>query len=219
MAGAATHKRLARSTVTRQVSLDGTTTPIALAPLAWSRVGVSFVDIPSLFSVAPFLSRLGLDALFPMGTASFWREFLCRVAFDEDVLERVFDLRCLAAEILRVDDTDRTLMAPKLSAKSDALAVFRVRAVAAQIGWLETSLSAAAVGALCNVEMLLASRYSVRSTSIYHQLLLLLAWEYGLLATWETPDALICVPRRNRPNLNASSLANLPEEFVTCLLH
>ena len=136
-----------------------------------------------------------------METANFWRGCLPAV-FDEDVLERSFDLRCLAAEVLRVDDWDRALMAPKLSAKSDAVAagasadaIFEARAVAAQIGWLETSLPAAAVEALCNVEMLLCSGFSERSMPIYHQLLVFQAWEHGLLATWETPDALICVAR------------------------
>ena len=66
------------------------------------------------------LSGHGIDALLRMGTANFWRESLSPAVFDEDeeVLERSFDLRCLAAEILRVDDWDQVLMAPKLSAKS-----------------------------------------------------------------------------------------------------
>jgi len=74
-------------------------------------------------------------------------------------------------------------------------AIFGVRAVAAQIGWLETSLPAAAVDALCNVEMLLCSGFSERSEQIYHQLLVFEACENGLLATWETPAELVCTTR------------------------
>jgi hypothetical protein len=69
-------------------------------------------------------------------------------------------------------------MAPELPAKSNAMAagasagaIFEARAVAAQIGWLETSLPAAAIDALCNVEMLLSSGFSERTMPIYHQLL------------------------------------------------
>jgi hypothetical protein len=51
---------------------------------------------------------------------------------------------------------------------------------------------AAAVDALCNVESLLASGFSERSMPIYHQLLVFEAYEQGLLATWETSDAMVC---------------------------
>lgn len=148
--------------------------------------------------VSADLSRHGLDALLRMGMTSG----ASPAVFDEDVLERSFDLRCLAAEILRVDDWDRALMAPKLSAKSRAMAMdacsdarFMARVIAAQIGWLETSLLAAAVEALCNVEMLLCSGFSERSEPIYHQLMVFEAWEHGLLATWETSAELVCAPR------------------------
>ena len=124
------------------------------------------------------------------------------MALDEDVLEHVFDLRCLAAEVFRIDDWDRALMVPKLSAKSVAVAtgastdaIFKARAVAAQIGWLETPLPAVAVGALCNVEMLLFSGFSEQSMQVSPQLLVFEAWEHGLVATWETPTELICVGR------------------------
>ena len=90
-------------------------------------------------------------------------------------------------------------MAPKLSAKFDAVAtgasgdaVFQARAIAAQIGWLQTSLAAAAVDALCNVEMLLCSGLSECSMPIYPQLMVFQAWEDGLLATWEMPDEVLC---------------------------
>lgn len=86
--------------------------------------------------VSADLSRHGLDALLRMGMTSG----ASPAVFDEDVLERSFDLRCLAAEILRVDDWDRALMAPKLSAKSRAMAIdacsdarFMARVIAAQM--------------------------------------------------------------------------------------
>jgi hypothetical protein len=148
------------------------------------------------------LRRHGLNALLRMGTASFWHEPLSPVAFDEDVLERSFALRCLAADILRVDDWDRALMAPKLSAKLRALttsgtagAIFEARAVAAQIGWLETSLPAAGVDALCNIEALLSSGFSERSMPIHPQLMVFEACEHGLIATWEMSDEVLCVLR------------------------
>jgi hypothetical protein len=152
------------------------------------------------------LSRHGLDALLRMVTAGFWRDSLSPAVFDEDVVERSFDLRCLATETLRVDDWDRALMVPKLAAKSRAMAtstsaaaIFQARAVAAQIGWLETSLPAAAVEALCNIESLLASGLSECSMPIYHQLMVFQACERGLIATWETPAGLVCVPTNPRP--------------------
>ena len=91
-------------------------------------------------------------------------------------------------------------MAPKLSAKSDAVArgasagaIFEVRAVAAQKGWLETSLPAAAVDALCKRRN--AALLGVLRTlePIYHQLLVFQACVHGLIATWEMPVELLCV--------------------------
>jgi hypothetical protein len=93
------------------------------------------------------------------------------------------------------------LMAPKLLAKQRAIAVqsspeeiFEVRAVAAQIGWLETSLPAAAAKAVSTIEDLLSAGHGEDSLAIYHQLNVFEACEHGLLATWETPDGLVCVP-------------------------
>jgi hypothetical protein len=93
-------------------------------------------------------------------------------------------------------------MAPKLLAKSKAIAgnasaeaVFEVRAVGAQIGWLETSIPMAAVEAVANVELFLSSGFSEHDEPVHHQLRGFEAYELGLLATWETPSAVICVPR------------------------
>ena len=106
----------------------------------------------------------------------------------------------LANEILGVEGHDRALMAPKLLAKSEAVsanlsdkAAFRVRAVSAQIGWLETSLAEAAAQAISNVELLLRTGASEGSMAIDHQLMVFESYEHGLVATWETPGALICM--------------------------
>jgi hypothetical protein len=148
------------------------------------------------------LSRYGLDALLRMGTASFWHLVWPAIPVDEEAFDRSFDLRCLAAELFRVEDHDRALMGPKLLAKSEATsrnanveASFEVRAVAAQIGWLETSMPAAAAEAVVCVELLLSSGFSEHDELIHHQLRVLEAYEHGLLATWEMPAELICVPR------------------------
>ncbi|SHI05084.1 hypothetical protein [Bradyrhizobium erythrophlei] len=148
------------------------------------------------------LSRYGLDALLDMGTASFWRRAHAPVPPDEEAFERAFEVRMLANELLGVDERDRTLMAPKQLAKSKAISaqaptedVFRVRAASAQIGWLETSLAEAAAQAVSNVERLLSSGASEGSAAIDHQLNVYESYEHGLMATWETPAALVCVPR------------------------
>jgi hypothetical protein len=108
----------------------------------------------------------------------------------------------MANELLGVEEHDRMLTAPKLLAKSQAMSAnrsdeegFRVRAVSAQIGWLETSMADAAGEAIANVEALLGLGISEGSVAIENQLMTFESYEYGLLATWETPDVLICVPR------------------------
>jgi hypothetical protein len=85
-------------------------------------------------------------------------------------------------------------MAPKLLSKARVMAenasadtVFKVRAVAAQIGWLETCIPVVAAQAVTDVELLLSA--DVSEKAIHHQLKVFEAYELGLLATWETPDA------------------------------
>jgi hypothetical protein len=148
------------------------------------------------------LSRFGLDALLlDMETKSFWQRAQHPASPDEETFDRAFEAWMMANELLRIDEQDRTLTAPKLLAKSQAIStnaadeeVFRVRAVSSQIGWLETSMADAAAEAIANVELLLGVEASEGSVSIGHQLKVFEAHENGLLATWETPDALICVP-------------------------
>jgi len=148
------------------------------------------------------LSQLGLEALLEMGTARSWRRTQLPVSPDAGAFDRAFEVRMLANELLRVEEHDQLLMAPKLRAKSEAISastsdneVFRVRAVSSQIGWLETSTADAAAEAVFNVELLLGAGASEASVTIDHQLKAFESYEHGLLATWETPAELICVPR------------------------
>jgi hypothetical protein len=148
------------------------------------------------------LNLFGLHALLDMGTTRFWRRFQPPASSDVDTFDRAFEVRMLANELLGVEGHDRALMAPKLRAKSQAISaslsdeeVLRVRAVSSQIGWLETSMADAAAQAVANVELLLSAGASEGSVAIDHQLKVFDAHECGLLATWETPDALICVQR------------------------
>ena len=148
------------------------------------------------------LSRYELDALLQMDTASLWRRARPPSPFDEDSLDRSLVLGGLVADIVGVEHHDRALMVPKLLAKSKVTAEnasveasFEVRAVAAQIGWLETCVPVAAAEAVANVELLLSSGLSELDELIHHQLRMFEAYELGLLATWETPAAIICVPR------------------------
>jgi len=137
-----------------------------------------------------------------MDTASLWRRGRPSSPVDEESLDRSLVLGGLVADIVGVEHHDRALMAPKLLAKSKAMAgnasieaSFEVRAVAAQIGWLETCLPVAAAEAVANVELFLSSGFSQHEEPIHHQLRVFEAYELGLLATWETPTAVICVPR------------------------
>ncbi len=146
------------------------------------------------------LSRHGLDALLDMESASFWRRARPPASPDEETYELAFEVRMLANEILGVESHDRALMAPKLLAKSQAMSAnlsdkeaFRVRAVSAQIGWLETSLAEATAQAISNIELLLRTGASEGSMAIDHQLMVFESYEHGLVATWETPGALICM--------------------------
>jgi hypothetical protein len=150
-----------------------------------------------------YLSRFGLDALLEMGTKKFWRRSLRPEAPDAVSLDRALEVRVLASELLEVGKQDRLLTAPKLRAKLEAKTgdesnggVFRVRAASAQVGWLETSLADVAAEAISNVELLLVTGVSEASAPVHHQLKVFEAFECGLLATWETPSALICVPRQ-----------------------
>lgn len=148
-----------------------------------------------------YLNRFSLKALLSMGTTSFWRATEPSIRCSEEAFERTFEVRCLANDVLRVEVHDHALMAPWLAARLDAThrgapaqEVFGIRAVLSQIGWLETSLAAAAAQAICDVELALHCGVPEHSSAIDHPLKVFEAYEAGLLATWETPAALICTP-------------------------
>ena len=89
------------------------------------------------------LSRHGLTNLLQMENAAFWRQSGCP-EMNEEILDRWCAISRLANDVLRPDEHDRGLMAPKLVAKRNPSAnpdaAFEVRVFAAQIGWLETSI-------------------------------------------------------------------------------
>jgi len=144
------------------------------------------------------LRRFELVDLIQMENATFWRNEACP-EMDEQTLDRWCVVRRLANDVLRPDEYDRALMAPKLVAKQDPSAnpdaAFEVRVFAAQIGWLETSIPDATVEALCRVEVLLSQGLPEASEPVHHQSEIIQAYQHGLLVTWETPAELICVPR------------------------
>ena len=133
-----------------------------------------------------YLDRLGLDALLDMVATSLWRQGGSSVSPDVTAFDQAFEVRLIADVLVDVDECDKTLMAPKLLAKSLAMSaklpaheVFRVRAVLAQIGWLETSVSDAAAQAVFNVELLLRSGTFESSVAIDNQLEVFRAYELG----------------------------------------
>jgi hypothetical protein len=69
------------------------------------------------------LSRYPLNDLMQMGTARFWPVPPPFVATNEDAAERSFELYWQAIQVLRAEEHDRALMAPKLMAKQRSMAV------------------------------------------------------------------------------------------------
>ncbi len=119
------------------------------------------------------------------GLAALWRIRRSYPPCDEDAFERSFRVRQLASEILRPDEHDRILMAPKLSAISEAkragasrTELRRVRAACFEIGWLETSLPAVAVEAICAIDALLASGARPGSDAVRDQVRVFEAYVY-----------------------------------------
>jgi hypothetical protein len=139
------------------------------------------------------------------GLAALWRVRRSCPPCTKDAFERSFRVRLLASEILRPHEHDRILMAPKLSAISETrraraspAELRRVRADCFEIGWLETSLPAVAVEAICAIEALLASGEQHGSDAVRDRLRTFEAYELGLLATWEAQTEIICVPRSHK---------------------
>ncbi|QDW35843.1 hypothetical protein FFI89_001020 [Bradyrhizobium sp. KBS0727] len=159
--------------------------------------------LPDPFSAYAHLSHHGLDELLKMAPATLWS---CAALLQRADDRSLKNKRCVRFEfvwdIVGVEEHDRALMAPKLRAKSAAMTggisaegVFEARAIAAQIGWLETSLPVAACHAVDEIDFFLTSGMSENDEVIRHHLRAFRAYELGLLGTWETPEAVICVPR------------------------
>lgn len=181
-------------------SIERIVREVAGARSCTERPVIEWLDDPSC--AFDHLSRYGLDELLRMGTASLWSRAGLR---SFPVIERSFSTTVLGgivAEIVGAAEHDRALMAPKLLSKSRAMAegasaeaAFRVRAVAAQIGWLETCMPVTAAEGVSDVEALVSAGFPEHGEPVSHQLRVFEAYELGLLATWETPDVIICVPR------------------------
>jgi len=133
--------------------------------------------------------------------AALWRVKRSCLPCNEEAFERPFRVRQLASEILRPDDPDRMLMAPKLRAISEArpagaspTELRRERAACFNIGWLETSLPAVATESICAIEALLVLGAEPGSHAVRDRLRTFEAYELGLLATWEARTEIIWVP-------------------------
>jgi hypothetical protein len=161
---------------------------------------IKWMDTPG--RAFEYLLRYPLDELAQMPTAQFWPFPPFVSVANEDAEERSVKLYLYATGVLRVEDHGRSLLAPKLSHKVQAIAsqpfpdqVLEVRAIAAEIGWIETSLPGAAAGAIRAVEDLVSAGHAEGSMEIRHQLMVFEAFEHGLLATWETPEELVCLSK------------------------
>jgi hypothetical protein len=188
------------STATNRVDTDAIERVIRQGAKAFGRPPV-IKWMPSPEDAFDHLRRLNPSDL-GTGLAALWRVRRSYPPCDEDAFERSFKVRQLASEILRPEEHDRILMAPKLRAISEAkragaspTELRRVRASCFEIGWLETSLPAVAAEAIRAIEALLASGEQPGSDAVRDRMRVLEAYELGLLATWETPAQLICVPR------------------------
>lgn len=159
--------------------------------------------LPDPFSAFVHLRDYGLDELLKMAPTTLWSRAALPTRADDRSLKNT---RCVRFEvvwdIVGVEEHDLALMSPKLLAKSQAMAggisaedFFVVRAIAAQIGWLETCLPVAACHAIDEIDFLLTSGIPEDDELIRHFLRAFRAYELGLFATWETPAAVICVPR------------------------
>lgn len=194
-AGRASTRRIDTSVVQSEIARMAEVRGLVRVPV------VKWLASPA--DVVACLAEMELDVLLETGTASFWRfnEPLHRQLSDDE--DSTCRLRSLAARLVKVEHADRELMEPKRRVKAAATAasasaesLFRVRAVLAQIGWLETSLAAMGVQAICDVQSCLQEQdIGAAEDFVRRRLIAFEAWEAGLLATWETPSEMICVAR------------------------
>jgi hypothetical protein len=158
------------------------------------------------FDVFEYLGCLGLDALLQMDTTRLWRRAGPPMSTDDDRLNSAAVLGSRIADLVRSAEHDNALMAPKLLSKARVMAenasadtVFKARAVAAQIGWLETCIPVVAARAVVDIELLVSSGFADLDETLHHQLRAFEVYELGLLATWETPEAIVCVAKHDPP--------------------
>jgi len=118
------------------------------------------------FEAYAHLSQLGLDELLQMNNAQLWHRAGPPMPPDDDRLNSAAVLGSRIAGLVRSAEHDSALMAPKLLSKARVMAenasaedVFKVRAVAAQIGWLETCIPAVAARAVVDIELLVSSGF------------------------------------------------------------
>jgi hypothetical protein len=149
------------------------------------------------------LCRYPLNELVQMPIARFWPAPPSCPVQDYAELERSLDLYVLANRLLGVEEHCGELLGTRLDfrarltgASPVPAAVFEARVLAAEIGWIETSLPAVAARAIRAVEDLLSAGHAEGSMEICHQLMVFEAFEHGLLATWETPKELVCLSAR-----------------------
>jgi hypothetical protein len=147
------------------------------------------------------LRRYPLNELVQMPIARFWPAPPLGLVQDYAQLERSLDLYVLANRLLGVEERCGELLGARLDFRArligttpDPAAVFHAKTFTAEIGWIETSLPAVAARAIRAVEDLLSAGHAESSEPIYHQLMVFGAFEHGLLATWETPEELVCLP-------------------------
>ena len=170
----------------RQASLvDGRANTALIERLIYQEVATQGYANPPVikwladpFDAFAYLSGIGLGELLQMGNAQLWRRARPAMDRDEDRLNSAVVLGSRIAGLVRSAEHDSALMAPKLLSKArvmaenaSAEAVFKVRAVAAQIGWLETCIPVTATHVS-------AEPRPIRSTSS-HNVHLLLLFRHG----------------------------------------
>jgi hypothetical protein len=197
----------------RQASLvDGRANTVLIERLIHQEVRIQACKPPVIkwladpFDAFAYLSRLGLDELLRVDTTCLWRRAEPAVDMDEDRLNSAAVLGGVIGDIMRVSEHDNALMAPKQLSRARVMAenasadtVFKARAVAAQIGWLETCIPVVAPLAVVDIELLVSSGFADLDETLHHQLRAFEVYELGLPATWETPEAIVCVAKHDPP--------------------
>jgi hypothetical protein len=169
-------------------------TAYQIAPVEW-------LETPA--DAHAYLSHQGLEVLLKADVTRFWKLDDSAVPRkDFGFPESAYDAQREAEHVFRVDERETDVGAPKRAAKDRAIArnipaqdVFHTRAVSSQIGWLETVIPRAAACSINRMELLLSMGMPEGAVEITSLRDVFDAHEHGLLATWETTSALVCVAR------------------------